>query len=144
LEVSSLKTDKLEILSANGDYKVFSPSTGDISETVVSFTNQITTAVPVPGLFFDSTQSRSFNVMLTVERYAAAGDSLFAQFTLKGIKTETGWVINSEFIGNSVHLVFDINSSGQITIEKAKSTNTLEYTELKLIFRAITNGTYPV
>jgi hypothetical protein len=95
----------------------------DVVETFVAISNNATSFLNIPSLFFDTATVRSFNVEISITRQYNPGAG-FQEITetalLLGLNQgASGWVMQQESLGD-VGITFDVNSSGQI---QYKSTN---------------------
>jgi hypothetical protein len=96
---------------ARGDARYNLKSSGDISETSFSITqNQLTQTVL--GFSFNNAIVRSFEAIASVSINATA--SLYEEFTIKGIQKGSNWFISISSIGDNCGVYFTINSSGQV------------------------------
>jgi hypothetical protein len=108
------------------------PSHGDISETNYQNSTDVNSSpVDVTGLLFDSTNTRSFKAIMSVE--VNASTNLFAQFELRGLQKSGSWIITSNFIGDDTQITISINGTGQIQFT---STSITGFTSRELSFRA--------
>jgi hypothetical protein len=114
------------------------PSLGDISSEV-SFTagNNVSAAANVTGLAFSGSIVRSFNALVSVTIIKSEGDSMYANYELKGIQKASSWAINSSFVGDATGIIFSIDTTGQV---KYTSPNIANWVSTIISFRALTTS----
>jgi hypothetical protein len=66
----------------------------------------------ITGLFFNTTEYRSFVIQMTIS--LIADTNLYQQTTIEGIQTNTGWKIFVNGIGDIIDIEFNITESGQL------------------------------
>lgn len=97
---------------ARGDARYNLKSSGDISETSFSITNNQSSASNVVGFTFNNGTVRSFASIASVEIDATS--ELFEIFTINGIQKTSGWEISVSATGDVSGINFSITSLGQI------------------------------
>jgi len=114
------------------------PSLGDISaEKSFTAANNVVSPANVTGFTFDNATVRSFNALASITIVRSAGGNLYANYEIKGIQKESGWVINSAYVGDATGITFSIGSDGQM---KYESTNQANFTSSTIKFRALTTS----
>ena len=96
-----------------------------------SFTagNNVTTPSNVTGLLFPTATIRSFTTNIAVSIALTSGTNLYAQYTIDGLQTASGWYIDDSFIGDNTGISFSINSTtGQLLYTTSNQTNWLSTT----------------
>ena len=88
----------------------------------------------VTGFYFGG-NTKSFNGIVCITITNADGDEQDCLFELKGLKKKAGWIINSNYIGDSLGIKFNIKSDGQVTYTSINSPN---WISTKMKFKALT------
>lgn len=91
----------------------------------------------ITGLFFDSSEYRSFTIQMTVSMLS--NTNLYQQTTIEGIQTSTGWKIFVQDVGDNIDIEFNITSSGQLQYISATNYPGWISTTLKYQVSAIRN-----
>jgi hypothetical protein len=114
------------------------PSSGDLPEIAFTAANNQSTPAAITGFAFSNTFVRSFNAIVSVSILRSSGGNRFATYILRGVQTDSGWSLNSSFVGdNSNGITFSINSTGQLSYV---STNQTNFTSSTFKFRAQTTS----
>ena len=66
----------------------------------------------ITGLYFDTTEYRSFSIEMTAS--LLADNNLYQKITIEGIQSSTGWKIFVQDVGDIIDLEFSITPSGQL------------------------------
>ena len=99
---------------------------------------------PVSNLLFSSNTYRSFIIQMSIS--VSANINIYSQVTIEGIQQNSGWVIYTTTLGDTIDIIFDINNSGQILY----NSNTTYAGWISTIFNfnvnliAITSGNAPI
>lgn len=94
----------------------------DILETSAIIANNVTSFTDIPDFAFNSTTVRSFRVECNV--YRSAGATVLTEaFTLTGLNTGAGWVLEQDGVGNS-GITIDITGTGQVQYKSTNMTDT--------------------
>jgi hypothetical protein len=93
-------------LSVNNSSYVFAGS--------CSAGNNINTATDLLGLILPTATTISFTVVISVSTIVSSGPNFFTQYTVEGIQTDSGWIIDDYFIGDIPNITFTITSTGQL------------------------------
>jgi hypothetical protein len=99
-----------------------------------SFTagNNVSAPSNVTGLLFPTATVRSFQTTIAVSVAFSSGTNLYAQYTIDGLQTATGWYIDDSFIGDTTGVTFSIdNTTGQL---QYTSTNQINWQSTTLRF----------
>jgi hypothetical protein len=113
--------------------KNITPNADDITSQVSFSGAQSASNANVTGLSFSTSNTRSFNVQMSVVISATA--SLYAQFELKGVYNGTTWYFTSTNIGDTTNVTFSISAAGQVTYSSSTYTG---FSSLTMKFRATT------
>jgi len=95
------------------------PTTASYSQ---SLNNNVTTATVVPGLSFGG------NNMFKIDVYVALvtnTGTMGAMYTLRGLKSSTGWTLSATYVGDNTGINFSIDANGNIMYT---STNVANWT----------------
>lgn len=80
-----------------------------------SAANNISVAAGITGLLFPSGTVRSFVATLAISVTQSIGQNYYSQYTIDGVQTNSGWQIFPTAIGDSIDIIFSIDSStGQL------------------------------
>jgi len=92
------------------------PNTSDIiAQRLFNAANNVSTPANVTGLAFANGTVRSFDALVAVNVVLTDESSRHATFNIKGVQKQSGWVINTTFVGdNNTGVTFSIDSSGQV------------------------------
>lgn len=95
-----------------------------------SFTggNNVTTPSDVSGLLLPSASTRSFTATVSVSVLRLSGGNYFAQYTIEGIQTDSGWFIDDSFVGDTTGISFSITNNGQIQYTSSNVVNWISTT----------------
>lgn len=110
--------------------KNITPNAEDITEQTTFFGANNQTG-DVIGLLF--TNSRSFKVLMSI--IVIASNNLYAQFEIQGVKTDSGWWITNNYVGDDTGVDFSITSAGQI---QYTSSTYAGFVTLTMCFKAQT------
>jgi hypothetical protein len=112
-----------------------SVSSGDITETSFSISNNQSSPANVTSFNFNNSNVRSFEAIVSV--YVDATSDLFEAFTLRGIQKGASWEMSQVSVGDNSLVVFSITSAGQI---QYTSGNYSGFSSGIIKFRAITTS----
>ena len=112
------------------------PSPGDLNEHVFYANNNQILQALIPSFYFDTYIVKSFIAQITIT-IVLQSTQMDAMVILKGISTNNGWKLNSEFIGDNTGLQFYCNNTGQVNYT---STNLNNWLYTKIRFRADTTS----
>jgi hypothetical protein len=92
------------------------PNVSDIfSQLTFNAANNVSSPANVTGLAFANGTVRAFDANIAVNVTLSDETSRHATFNIKGVQRQSGWVINTTFVGdNNTGVTFSINSSGQV------------------------------
>jgi hypothetical protein len=80
-----------------------------------SAANNVSVASDITGLLFPSATVRSFVATLAISVTQSTGQNYYSQYTIDGIQTNSGWQIFPSAVGDSIDIIFSIDSStGQL------------------------------
>lgn len=105
----------------------------DILETAAIIANNTTAFTDIPDFKFNPSTVRSFAVRCNVYRSAGAIE-LSEELVLVGLKTNTGWILQQDGVGNA-GITLDITTLGQVQYKSSNMTGS-PYTGL-IKFRGI-------
>lgn len=100
----------------------------DILETGASIANNVSTPQDVTDLKFDAAKVRSFVVNGNITRLYDTS-SKYEEFTLTGLKTDSGWKLQQEGVGDA-EVAFSITNSGQVQYISSNLTVISSYSGL--------------
>jgi hypothetical protein len=110
--------------------KNITPNAEDVTEQTTFFGANNQTG-DVIGLLFPN--SRSFKVLMSI--IVIASNNLYAQFEIQGVKTDSGWWITNNYVGDDTGVDFSITSAGQIQYTSSAYTS---FVTLTMCFKAQT------
>jgi hypothetical protein len=114
------------------------PNLGDISaERSFTAANNVTASSNITDFSFNNSIVRSFNALTSVIVERSTGGNLYANYEIKGLQKNGGWIINTAYIGDETGLGFTITSAGQI---QYTSTNQANWSATTIKFRALTTN----
>jgi hypothetical protein len=102
-----------------------------------SANNNISTSTDLLGLILPTTTTRSFTVIISLSTLVSVGSNYYTQYTVEGIQTDSGWIIDDYFIGDIPNIFFTITNTGQL---QYTSNNVINWVSTTLRYRA--NGIY--
>jgi hypothetical protein len=128
----------LNIMNLQSDTIMLSDVNHIFVGTFSANNNQLTQD-DITGLFFDSTDYRSFIIQMTISLISLSNTNLYQQKTIEGIQTSTGWKVFANGVGDNIDIEFNITSYGQL--QYISNTNYPEWisTTLKYQVTAIKN-----
>jgi microcystin-dependent protein len=85
--------------------------------------NNVISLTDVTGLLFSTANIRSFSLVISISIIRSAGGNLFTQYFIDGIQTDSGWLLDDYFIGDTSGVIFSITSLGQIQYLSSNLTN---------------------
>lgn len=114
------------------------PNIDDISaERTFNAQNNQSSPDDIVGFSFDNIQTKSFTGTICVST-VTNNDEFDALYEIRGLKKRTGWIIETNKIGDNIGINFYITNSGQI---QYTSTNTSDWISTTMKFRALTTTT---
>jgi len=139
LDEDNLVSDSATALATQQSIKAYVDaknlnSPGDLVEDTFSIA-QSASGASVTGLAFANGTVRSFEAVVSVEIDATA--DVFEEVKLRGIQKGASWDITATSVGDDTQIVFDINTSGQVTYD---STTYAGFVSGTIRFRAITTS----
>ena len=96
-----------------------------------SFTagNNVLSPANITGMLFPTATVRSFTTNIAVSVAFSSGTNLYAQYTIDGLQTATGWYIDEIYIGDATNISFNINNTtGQLQYTSTNQINWLSTT----------------
>lgn len=97
----------------------------DILETGANISNNVTVPTDVTDLKFNAATVRSFTITGNLTRIYDSS-SVYEQFTLQGLKTDVGWELAQDGIGDA-GVTFTITPAGQIQYISSNLSYTTTY-----------------
>ena len=95
--------------------------------------NNIVTATNLLGIIFPTATTRSFTIIMSVSTLVSSGQNYFTQYTVEGIQTDIGWIIDDYFIGDTPNLTLTIINTGQL---QYTSTNVSNWTSTNIRYHS--------
>jgi hypothetical protein len=91
----------------------------------------------ITGLSFSTSAYRSFSILMSASITRSAGGNYNAQFTIEGIQRDAGWYIYVSSLGDTVDIIFNITSAGQLQYSTATTHTNWVSTKLNYQVTAI-------
>lgn len=111
------------------------PNTEDIAaERSFNASNNVAIPSSVSGFTFTNVSTKSFSGMICVN-IITIDDEYDALFEIRGLKRKTGWIIDTNYIGDETGITFTIQSNGQV---QYTSTDQANWVSTTMKFRALT------
>ena len=95
--------------------------------------NNIVTATDLVGIILPTATTRSFTIIMSVSTLVSSGQNYFTQYTVEGIQTDIGWIIDDYFIGDTPNLTLTIINTGQL---QYTSTNVSNWTSTNIRYHS--------
>jgi hypothetical protein len=101
--------------SVNVGGSVVINNVSSMSSGTFSAPNTIVTNGSITGLVFAPATYRSFSIIMSASVTRTTGGNYNAQYTIEGIQRDSGWNIYTSSLGDTIDLIFSINTStGQL------------------------------